>query len=344
VDVGGSSPSVPTIYMEEPKKHPVIEEVERRRRGESPHLKLALAIEGGGIRGSVTCGMVCSLASSDIPANSFDSVFGSSAGAFVATYYLSENPHIGAAMFYEDNRGGEFIDIRQILLKKRPVVSLDHVVGPVMDERKPVDFQRVIESQRLRILATRLSDLSRHVFQPPTTVNELKNQLKASGAIPAAAGEPVKIGDEQYIDAGLTEPMPYQAAIDEGFDAVLLLSSRPEDIPAPGNSDFKRKLIMKALSRQIKSKRQEILDLIISRTILDAERLAYLKEQRSNPTGPPYIYSIHPNIETPVVGQLEKNWPKIHAGMGAGYLAVKAAFNHPQPLRFNTENQFTGIY
>lgn len=80
------------------------------------------------------------------------------------------------------------------------------------------------------------------------------------------------------------------------------------------------------------------------RKYVDAKKLDWLKDMRDRPLEPPFVYSIHPPTEAPVIGQFEKKWPKIHAGMAAGYLSVKRAFAHPEPGSFNTESEFYGIY
>jgi len=328
----------------EANKHPVLEEIERRQRGDSPQLKLALAIEGGAIRGTVTAGMVCALESSKIDPFLFDAHFGSSAGSYVSSYYISERTRFGATMFYEHNNGGEFIDLKQALLRRRPVLSLDHVLEDVMVSRLPIDFQGIVDSGRLHVLATRLSDLSRHIFEPAASVTELKNQLRAGAAIPGVAGDPVEIDGQQYIDASLTEPLPYQAAIDRGYDGVLLLSSRHEHMAEPGKNDLIRKLMNLVMAKQINIKRKEILEIIAARKELDAQRLAEIYKMTHDPDEKPYVFSIHPSTEYPVVKQMEKNADKIIAGTKAGYLAVKEALGHPIPQSFSTNRQFYGNY
>jgi predicted patatin/cPLA2 family phospholipase len=344
VDVGGSSPSVPTIIMIEATKHPVLEEIERRKAGESPQLKLALAVEGGGIRSTVSAGGVCALASSEIGPQIFDSIFGSSGGSYVAGYYLSENQTRGATVFYENNNGGEFIDIRQVLLRQRPVLSLDHILNSVLVDKKPIDFQKIIDSKKLHILATHFKTLRRHIFEPSSSVEELRLQLRAGSTIPALAGPPVEIEGDLYIDAAVSEPMPYKAAVDSGFDGVLLLSSRPNNAPVTSRNDVARKLISLAFARQIKGMKPELLELIKNRSVLDAHSLEELKEKTENPQEPPFVFSIHPPDGLEIVNQLEKTPKKIIGGTIAGYLAVKRAFEHREPNNFNTKAEFFGIY
>lgn len=325
-------------------KHPVIEEIERRSRGDSPQLKLALAVEGGGIRCAVTAGEICALASSGIDPLIFDAHFGSSGGSYVAAYYLSGRINAGTTMFYEQNNGGEFIDLKQLILRRRPVLKLDHVLDTVMDNRIPIDFNKIIQAERLYVLATKLPSLTRHIFKPATSVNELKSHLRAGATIPAVAGNPVEIDGEEYIDAAITEPMPYQAAIDMGYDAVLLLSSRPNNAIELAKRDFFRKMSHLIIAKRIKSINPGILDLMRERVESDAIRLTELKEKTDRPTGAPFVYSVHPSSEYAIVKQMEKKPDRIIAGTKSGYLALKQAFGVPEPIGFNTESNFYGTY
>lgn len=262
----------------------------------------------------------------------------------MAGYHLSGNQNSGATIFYENNIGGEFIDLRQLVWRKRPIMSLNHILEQVCEAKKPINYQKIIDSQKLHILATDLETLSRHIFPPATCIKELKGQLRASSTIPGVAGEPVEVDGQMYIDASLAEPLPYQAAIDEGYDAVLLLSSRPAGEAAPGSGDAIRKLVTLAVSRQIKIKRREILEALSARKETDEQRLAELRNKTTNPDEPPYVFAIHPPAELPIVKQLEKKSTKIIAGTIAGYLAVKETLGHPKPQSFNISTSFYGNY
>jgi predicted acylesterase/phospholipase RssA len=67
--------------------HPVVEALRRRPDG----ARIALAIEGGGMRGAVSAGMVIAVHDLGLT-DAFDFVFGASAGALNGVWLLSGNP------------------------------------------------------------------------------------------------------------------------------------------------------------------------------------------------------------------------------------------------------------
>ena len=64
---------------------------------------LALVIEGGGMRGVVSGGMVSALEERAL-LRCFDSVHGSSAGACAGAYFVAGQARLGTRIFYEDWR------------------------------------------------------------------------------------------------------------------------------------------------------------------------------------------------------------------------------------------------
>ena len=161
LDVRGDSSSLPA-------DHPVIAALhERLRSGSAPGarddgMRIALAIEGGGMRGSVAAGMVAALHHLNLT-DAFDGVYGSSAGTLIGAYFLSRQlPLYGCSIYYEQfpSAGREFLDLRNIartlgfgglrlsvtgindLLQRRlgmPVLNLDYVHDEVVQKRMPID-------------------------------------------------------------------------------------------------------------------------------------------------------------------------------------------------------------
>ena len=100
--------------------HPVVKLMHERKRQqendrnapsssatESPTLetkkkdKIALVVEGGGMRGCVSAGMVCAIHCLGL-SDTIDVVYGSSAGAVVATYFVSRQlPYFGLEVYYD---------------------------------------------------------------------------------------------------------------------------------------------------------------------------------------------------------------------------------------------------
>ena len=52
--------------------------------------------------------------------------------------------------------------------------------------------------------------------------------MKASSAVPVAC-EPYVIDGVPYYDGGIADPIPVQKAIDDGYDRIVVILTRPKD-------------------------------------------------------------------------------------------------------------------
>lgn len=186
------------------RHHPVLRALMERKRGgskpgaRSDGLKIGLAVEGGGMRGVVSAGAVGEVLRMGF-ADCFDAVYGSSAGAMNLTYYLAKQPE-GVAAYQEDLVGGEFLSLKRMTAKAKtqtaPAMDVSYLVDGVMDgvTNRALAWDRVIHSPvPLKVVATSLDTLTPVVLEGPyADVEDLKQCLKASAAVPVFAGaEPV---------------------------------------------------------------------------------------------------------------------------------------------------------
>src|SRR6476620_9162779 len=87
-------------------RHPVLEVLlERQRQGSKPGartdgLRVGLVVEGGAMRTVVSSGMASALEQLGLR-DSFDTVYGASAGAAVGAYFVAGNVRQGTAIFFE---------------------------------------------------------------------------------------------------------------------------------------------------------------------------------------------------------------------------------------------------
>lgn len=185
--------------------HPVIQAVvdrytERstpgnRRLGDNK--KIALCIEGGGMRGCVAAGSTAALQFLGLT-DAIDCVYGSSAGSMIAAYFVSRQS-AGVGIYHDilPAAGNEFIDKTQLLpavgispphlpgITKRPSVSktntppsqprrktravaeatvfnLDFLLDEVMAHAQPLDFPAFVHNdatQRLHVVTSSLRSL-----------------------------------------------------------------------------------------------------------------------------------------------------------------------------------------
>lgn len=119
--------------------------LERRRAGHPDPYKVALCIEGGGMRGVVSAGMVAALQELD-GARLFDHVYGSSAGALNGAYFLAGQADAGLPIYFEDLPERRFVCWRRYL-RGGPLLHLDDLIDEVMTHVRPLDFEALHRSR-----------------------------------------------------------------------------------------------------------------------------------------------------------------------------------------------------
>ena len=182
------------------------------------------------MRGVISAGMVSGLEDLGLT-TAFDAVYGSSAGAINAAYFLAGQASVGTTIYFEDINRRRFIS-RLWPFMDRPMMNLTFLIEDVMTHRKPLDADRVIASPSpLSVLATDVISGSAKVLNGFTGRDDLLSALRASSTMPIIAGGPWVHRNRRYLDASLSEPIPVRAAEDAGATHVLVLLTRPAQMP-----------------------------------------------------------------------------------------------------------------
>ena len=211
----------------EPFVHPVLQLLHERRRSKSPLTKIseerpdkrkvALIIEGGGMRGCVTAGMAGAVYYLGL-ADSFDVIYGSSAGSIIGAYFNTRQlPLFGAEIYYDQltTAGKRFIDAKRLLrtlglglldprlLKDvvtrprfgKPVLNLDFLLKETLQEKKPLDwdkFMKMQEVQPVKVVASGLKSEKSICLEIAnggfTSVQEFAGAAHGSCLLPGIAG------------------------------------------------------------------------------------------------------------------------------------------------------------
>jgi predicted patatin/cPLA2 family phospholipase len=203
---------------------------ERVRTGSRPGhradgYRVALSVEGGGMRGVVSAGMALALHELGlVPA--LDAVYGSSAGAITGAWLLSSEP--------EKLRGWADPDYARTLirwsalLRGRPVVDVRALVEELYQTEFPMDFASVLASPiEFHPLSTEAESGQSTDLRPLIdTPAELRLALRASASLPFLAGPPVELRGRRFYDAGIAESVPFRTPREQGATHVLVLRSR----------------------------------------------------------------------------------------------------------------------
>lgn len=287
--------------------------------------KLGLAVEGGGMRGVVSAGMLTALEHLGY-ANVFDAVFGSSAGSINCAYFLANQSAYGTSIYYNDANCSSFISWWRVF-STRPPMELDYLLYHVFKNVKVLDWKAILLSGiEFNVLASSLDRDETVVFNEFRGSDDIMQALKASACIPWFAGEPVVINDERFVDASFFESIPYLSALRDGCTHVLVLRTRPHGSRRE-NVSIIEKIVLKNYFRKRDSRHYDYY--ITSRSnnynkaieLLEASHISvddYSAE----------IASIAMQKKKVRVSQLEKEKTKLLEGAIAGYNCVLNFFNY----------------
>jgi predicted patatin/cPLA2 family phospholipase len=283
--------------------------------------RVALAIEGGAMRGTISGGMALALHELGL-VSALDAVYGSSAGAISGAWLLSSRPE-GLRGWTEPAFARTLIR-RYGPLRGRPVADVRTLVEEVYQTEFPMDFESVLASPvEYHPLATDAASGQSTDLRPLIgDVAELRLALRASAAMPLLAGPPVVLGGRRFYDAGVSESVPYRTALAQGATHVLVLRSRREPATAAGPSREARVIASTALRRESMALRATFL-VREARLTADDTRLASYDQAAA---GPPWVLSIRPAADSPEVSRLATDGPLLLAAFEAGRAAVHATF------------------
>lgn len=291
----------------------------------SDSFKLGLAIEGGGMRGVVSCAMAAEIARLG-GYDAFDAVYGTSAGAFAGSFFVARQMHMGPSMYYDDLNNASFIAWRRLLLR-RPVLDLSFLVDHGLTRLKPLDWHHVAYAKvPLHIIASSLKQGRATVINRFRTKADLLDALRASSTVPYLAGPPVPYHDDLLFDGGLFEPLPIRTAVGDGCTHVLVLCSRPRGRFCKPPTRFQRSVIEPRLRKLSPATAESFL------TINDRYRelMTEIEHASAKPTAEgPHLCAIQLSGHHKEIDRLEKNRDRLLAGAAAGTRAVQQALGEP---------------
>jgi predicted patatin/cPLA2 family phospholipase len=309
--------------------HPVIQAIaQRQRHGSIPgrrqdDFKIALAIEGGAMRGVVSSGMVAGLEYLGLlPA--FDVIYGTSAGAINGAYFVAGQAAYGTSIYYEDINNSQFMSPLRCLCGDRPL-SLEFLFEHVMINDKPLNWRRVLDSQiELVPVAASLSQAKAVLLRGARSRYGLFLRLKASARIPFVAGPPVCVDGEDCADGGLFASIPFRQALDEGCTHVLALLTRPASTPLSRTSFLSRYV----LSRMLAKHSPLLRNVFVDRVNRYGRELDWLNTQTCAPSRFPYVCAVSQPRGTPIIRRFEKRPERLVFGARSGMTSILQAFGY----------------
>ena len=306
---------------------PTLELIRQRvSRGDRPGerqdgFKLALVIEGGGMRGVVSGGMVSALEFLGLR-DVFDAVYGSSSGAMAGAYFVARQARFGTTIYYQCINNRKFIRKSNIVLF-RSIMNTAFLLDHVCRDDRPLRASDVLRGDLpLHVVASSTTRRDSVVISDFADETEVFEALRCSINVPGVAGSAVAFRGDHLFDAALYESIPLKAAMAAGATHALVLLTRPAGQTRTPLSPLQAAWVRFRLRDQPPEIVADWLESHrIYRNELDQIRLA----ERGEVPGI-HAQAVQVGAQHRTISQLETNGRVLYAAARAGFDAVMEAF------------------
>lgn len=273
--------------------------------------KTGLLLEGGGMRGIFSGGVVDYLLEKDI---NFPYVIGVSAGAGAATNFVTKQ--IGRTRKVVSHEGQKPYYGLDSLRSCHRLLDLERFVDDYALSDFPLDFDTYFASDvDLEIVATDIIDAKAVYFPKATTKDELLQNGKATCAVPFTC-DPVDINGHLFLDGSISDSIPLQRCFDKGCDKIVVVMTKPKG--APPTDYHKYKFL---INRMYKKNYPEFADMLLKRSVYYSAQVSYLN--RLEEEGKVFVIRPDENI----VAHFESDPKKLNIGYQAGYDKMAELFD-----------------
>lgn len=183
--------------------------------------KSCIVLEGGGLRGAFTCGVLEYLLENNL---NFDRVIGVSAGACNAASYVSRQVGRNWKVNIEFPSDKQFMGLYH-LVTKGSYFNMPFIFGEIPEKLVPFDDQAVFDNPaEFEIVVTSFASGKSLVLTKKEIARfGMGTALMASSSIPFLS-QPVSIDGQLFYDGGVADSIPVKYALEKHQKAVVVLT------------------------------------------------------------------------------------------------------------------------
>ena len=187
----------------------------------------ALVLEGGGMRGAFTAGIIKFLLENNLI---FEYVIGVSAGANNGANYVSRQVDRNKKIFVDLVEDERYMGIKN-LIKDGNYFGMDFLFHELPHKILPFDYENFLKSNSKLVVGVTDCTAGKTVFLQPQNYSSQKKIdkiFKASSSLPLVSNT-VKIGGREYLDGGIAAPIPVHKAEADGYKKNLIVLTRENE-------------------------------------------------------------------------------------------------------------------
>ena len=184
--------------------------------------KVALVLEGGGMRGLFTAGVLDVLMENNIDV---DYIIGVSAGALFGANYFSKQK--GRALRYNQKYLGDnrYISKRSLFLTGN-LVNKDFTYYKITKELDPFDNEEFIKTNKDYYVTVTNVETGKPEYLKITNVFNQLEEFRATSAMPFAS-KIIRINNKKYLDGGISDSIPIEKCKSLGYKKIIVVLTQP---------------------------------------------------------------------------------------------------------------------
>ena len=186
-------------------------------------LNSGLVLEGGGMRGVYTAGVLEYFMEKDLY---FPYVIGVSAGACMAASYLSRQKGRNRQVNIDFVKDPRYLSYRNYW-KKKQLFDMDFVFDEIPNKLVPYDYETFLQRTEQFVVVTTDCMTGEPIYYHMDEHGENMLQLiRASSSLPFVAPT-VAYQDKFLLDGGIIDPIPIRKAQQDGFQKNVVIMTKP---------------------------------------------------------------------------------------------------------------------
>ena len=187
-------------------------------------MKTGLLLEGGGMRGLYTAGILDVFMENNIK---IDGIIGVSAGALFGMNYKSKQK--GRVLRYNKKyaKNRDYMGFHSLLTTGN-IMNEDFCFNRIVNELDPVDFETYRNSpiEFYAVVTNVETGKPEYIKLDDLENKESLEYLRASGSMPFVS-KPVIINNKKYLDGGISDSIPIEKIMSMGYDKIIVILTRP---------------------------------------------------------------------------------------------------------------------
>lgn len=189
-------------------------------------MSVGLVLEGGGMRGAYTSGVLEMMMRENLH---FDYIAGVSAGALTAMSFISRQPRRNYDIFVKYVSDPRYLGVSH-LRKEGSIFNFDFILGELTQDILPFDFDTFWHDEARFMIGTTDCVTGKPLyFDKESLLGDPKlTPLRASSSLPMVSPI-VEFGGYKLLDGGIADPIPIERSIADGNEYNVVVLTRPAD-------------------------------------------------------------------------------------------------------------------